>query len=72
MAPCPHNQVRSLVLTPTRENTVAPGGRKRAGFGQYLDLRQVIVYLFGGVKINPQMQRRAAAPNVLVGHPRAG
>jgi len=48
------NQVRALVLTPTRE-LAAQVGESIQDYGKYLPLKSTVVY--GGVKINPQMQR---------------
>jgi ATP-dependent RNA helicase RhlE len=48
------NQVRALVLTPTRE-LAAQVAESVDIYGKYLNLRSAVV--FGGVKINPQMMR---------------
>ncbi|MCT0202495.1 DEAD/DEAH box helicase [Synechococcus sp. CS-602] len=61
-----NNQVRSLVLTPTRELAAQVAESVRE-YGQYLDLRSDVV--FGGVKINPQMQRLRRGADVLVATP---
>ncbi len=60
------NQVRTLVLTPTRE-LAAQVGESVELYGKYLDLRSAIV--FGGVKINPQMQKLRRGVDVLVATP---
>ncbi|MBU1467062.1 MAG: DEAD/DEAH box helicase, partial [Gammaproteobacteria bacterium] len=53
------NQVRALVLTPTRE-LAAQVAESVKNYGQHLSLKSTVV--FGGVKINPQMMalRRGA------------
>ncbi len=61
-----NNQVRSLVLTPTRE-LAAQVAESVQAYGRYLDLRGDVV--FGGVKINPQMQRLRRGADVLVATP---
>ncbi|MCK5897355.1 MAG: DEAD/DEAH box helicase, partial [Cocleimonas sp.] len=48
------NQVRALVLTPTRE-LAAQVEASITTYGKYLPLTSTVV--FGGVKINPQMMR---------------
>jgi ATP-dependent RNA helicase RhlE len=58
--------VRSLVLTPTRE-LAAQVGESVIAYGRYLDLRADVV--FGGVSINPQMQRLRRGADVLVATP---
>ncbi len=60
------NQARALVLTPTRE-LAAQVGESVATYGQHLTLRSDIVY--GGVKINPQMQRLRRGVDVLIATP---
>ena len=60
------NSVRALVLTPTRE-LAAQVGDSVATYGKYLPLRADVVY--GGVKINPQMQRLRGGGDVLVATP---
>jgi ATP-dependent RNA helicase RhlE len=59
-------QVRALVLTPTRE-LAAQVAENVAAYGRYLDLRSDVV--FGGVKINPQINRLRAGADVLVATP---
>jgi ATP-dependent RNA helicase RhlE len=60
------NQVRALVLTPTRE-LAAQVGENVAGYGKNLPLKSEVV--FGGVKINPQMMRLRGGVDVLVATP---
>ena len=60
------NQARALVLTPTRE-LAAQVGESVATYGKHLALRSDIVY--GGVKINPQMQRLRGGVDVLIATP---
>ncbi|WP_254967762.1 DEAD/DEAH box helicase [Cyanobium sp. CH-040] len=58
--------VRALVLTPTRE-LAAQVAENVAAYGRFLDLRSDVV--FGGVKINPQINRLLAGADVLVATP---
>ena len=58
--------VRGLVLTPTRE-LAAQIGENVAAYGRFLDLRSDVV--FGGVKVNPQINRLKAGADVLVATP---
>jgi ATP-dependent RNA helicase RhlE len=60
------NQVRGLVLTPTRELAAQVETSIRQ-YGQYLPLRSTVV--FGGVKINPQMIRLRQGVDLLVATP---
>ena len=60
------NQARALVLTPTRE-LAAQVGESVQTYGQNLSLRSTVV--FGGVKINPQMQKLRRGVDVLVATP---
>ncbi|MBL0709969.1 MAG: DEAD/DEAH box helicase [Colwellia sp.] len=60
------NNVRSLVLTPTRE-LAAQVSDSVATYGKYLNLHSTVV--FGGVKINPQMMRLRQGVDVLVATP---
>ena len=60
------NNIRALILTPTRE-LAAQVGESVATYGQNLDLTSFIV--FGGVKINPQMQRLRRGVDILVATP---
>jgi ATP-dependent RNA helicase RhlE len=60
------NQVRALVLTPTRE-LAAQVAENVQQYGKYLPLKSAVV--FGGVKINPQMQKLRSGVDVLVATP---
>ncbi len=60
------NQVRALVLTPTRE-LAAQVSESFKTYGKHLHLRSDVV--FGGVKINPQMMRLRKGIDVLVATP---
>lgn len=60
------NQVRALVLTPTRE-LAAQVAESVDTYGKKLPLKSDVV--FGGVKINPQMQRLRGGVDVLVATP---
>ena len=60
------NQVRALVLTPTRE-LAAQVGDSVADYGKHLPLRSTVV--FGGVKINPQMMKLRNGTDILVATP---
>lgn len=60
------NNVRALVLTPTRE-LAAQVSDSVANYGKYLNLHSTVV--FGGVKINPQMMRLRQGVDVLVATP---
>ncbi len=64
--PASHNQVRALVLTPTRE-LAAQVADSVATYGKHLPLTSTVV--FGGVKINPQMQRLRGGADILVATP---
>ena len=60
------NNVRSLVLTPTRE--LAAQIQDNAEFyGKYTQLKSNVV--FGGVKINPQMQKLRGGTDILIATP---
>ncbi len=62
-----HNRpVRALVLTPTRE-LAAQVAESVATYGKYLPLRSTVV--FGGVGINPQIQKLNRGVDVLVATP---
>ncbi|HYQ71711.1 MAG TPA: DEAD/DEAH box helicase, partial [Gammaproteobacteria bacterium] len=58
--------VRALILTPTRE-LAAQVGESVATYGKYLPLTSTII--FGGVKINPQIQRLQHGVDILVATP---
>lgn len=60
------NQVRALVLTPTRE-LAAQVGESVATYSKHLPLSSTVV--FGGVKINPQLMRMRRGADVLVATP---
>ncbi|NNC55245.1 MAG: DEAD/DEAH box helicase, partial [Pseudomonadales bacterium] len=60
------NQVRTLVLTPTRE-LAAQVHQSVLDYGRHLKLRSSVV--FGGVKINPQMMRLRGGTDILVATP---
>ena len=60
------NQVRALVVTPTRELAAQVGDNVRA-YSEHLPLTSAVV--FGGVKINPQMMRLRRGADVLVATP---
>ncbi|HEY8568694.1 DEAD/DEAH box helicase [Microbulbifer sp.] len=61
-----NNQVRALVLAPTRE-LAAQVFDNVQGYSKYLPLRHSCV--FGGVKINPQMMRLRGGADILVATP---
>ncbi|ASP39080.1 ATP-dependent RNA helicase [Bacterioplanes sanyensis] len=60
------NQVRALIVTPTRELAAQVGDNVRA-YSEHLPLTSAVV--FGGVKINPQMMRLRRGADVLVATP---
>jgi ATP-dependent RNA helicase RhlE len=60
------NQVRALVLTPTRE-LAAQVADNVTLYGKHLPLKSAVV--FGGVKINPQMQKLRSGVDILVATP---
>lgn len=60
------NQVRALILTPTRE-LAAQVGESIADYGRHLPLRSAVV--FGGVRINPQMMKLRKGVDLLVATP---
>ncbi|NIY91995.1 DEAD/DEAH box helicase [Vibrio diazotrophicus] len=60
------NQVRALVLTPTRELAAQVEDNVNT-YGSHLPLTSAVV--FGGVKINPQMLRLRKGADVLVATP---
>ena len=64
--PAKANQVRALVLTPTRE-LAAQVAESVDIYGKYLNLRSAVV--FGGVKINPQMMRLRKGVDILIATP---
>lgn len=64
--PARSNQARALVLTPTRE-LAAQVAQSVSDYGSKLALTSCVV--FGGVKINPQMQRLRKGTDILVATP---
>ena len=58
--------VRALVLTPTRE-LAAQVNESVESYGKYLPLRSTVI--FGGVKINPQIQKLRNGVDILVATP---
>jgi ATP-dependent RNA helicase RhlE len=60
------NNVRALVLTPTRE-LAAQVAESVETYGKHLNLHACVV--FGGVKINPQMMRLRQGIDILVATP---
>lgn len=60
------NQARALVLTPTRE-LAAQVAASVETYGQNLKIKSTVV--FGGVKINPQMQRLRGGVDILIATP---
>ncbi len=60
------NQVRVLVLTPTRE-LAAQVAQNVKEYSQHLKVKSVVV--FGGVSINPQMQKLRGGADVLIATP---
>jgi len=64
--PAKSNQARVLILTPTRE-LAAQIYDNAVLYGKYLPLKSNVV--FGGVKINPQMQKLRSGTDILVATP---
>jgi ATP-dependent RNA helicase RhlE len=60
------NQVRALILTPTRE-LAAQVAESVKNYGQHLSLKSTVV--FGGVKINPQMMALRRGADILIATP---
>lgn len=60
------NKTRALILTPTRE-LAAQIAESVDTYGKYLPITSTVV--FGGVKINPQMQRLRRGVDILVATP---
>ncbi len=58
--------VRALVLTPTRELAAQVGDSVKT-YGRHLELRSAVV--FGGVKINPQIDKLRRGVDILVATP---
>ncbi|MBY6210228.1 DEAD/DEAH box helicase [Microbulbifer agarilyticus] len=61
-----NNQVRALVLTPTRELAAQVFDNVQS-YSEHLPMRHSVV--FGGVKINPQMMRLRGGADILVATP---
>ena len=61
-----HRPIRVLVLTPTRESD-AQVGESMATYGKYLPMRTAVV--FGGVGINPQIDKLRRGVDILVATP---
>ena len=61
-----NNQVRALIITPTRE-LAAQVAENVQQYSKYLPLKSAVV--FGGVKINPQMQKLRSGVDVLIATP---
>jgi len=61
-----HRPVRALILTPTRE-LAAQIAESVETYGKYLPLTSTVI--FGGVKINPQIQRLRTGVDILVATP---
>jgi ATP-dependent RNA helicase RhlE len=64
--PARANQVRALILTPTRE-LAAQVAQSVADYGKDINLRSAVV--FGGVKINPQMMKLRKGADILIATP---
>ncbi|WP_308365510.1 MULTISPECIES: DEAD/DEAH box helicase [unclassified Microbulbifer] len=64
--PARNNEVRALVLTPTRELAAQVHDNVQS-YGKFLPLRSAVV--FGGVKINPQMMKLRGGVDLLVATP---
>ncbi len=64
--PAKSNEVRALVLTPTRE-LAAQVFDNASTYGKHLPIKCNVV--FGGVKINPQMQKLRGGTDILVATP---
>ena len=67
--PKPHdkrNQARALIVTPTRE-LAAQVAASVETYGQHLKIKSAVV--FGGVKINPQMQKLRGGVDILIATP---
>lgn len=64
--PAKSNSARTLILTPTRELAAQVEASVKT-YGKYMKLSSAVV--FGGVKINPQMQKLRRGVDVLVATP---
>ncbi len=65
-APQGRRPVRALVLTPTRE-LAAQVGESVSTYGRHLPFRSAVI--FGGVKINPQIEQLRRGVDILVATP---
>lgn len=61
-----HRQIRSLILTPTRELAAQIGDNIKA-YGKFLPSEYTVI--FGGVNQNPQVRRLKAGVDILVATP---
>ncbi|MET0087974.1 MAG: ATP-dependent RNA helicase RhlE [Sedimenticola sp.] len=61
-----HRPIRALVLTPTRE-LAAQVGESVETYGRHLPLRSTVI--FGGVKINPQIEKLRHGVDILIATP---
>lgn len=61
-----HRAVRALILTPTRE-LAAQVGESVETYGRHLPLKSTVI--FGGVKINPQIEKLRHGVDILVATP---
>lgn len=59
------NQIRALILAPTRELAIQIG-QTITSYGQYLQPRLKICTVFGGVSINPQMLALRGGADIVV------
>ncbi len=64
--PAKFNSARTLILTPTRELAAQVEASVKT-YSKHIDLRSAVV--FGGVKINPQMQKLRRGVDILVATP---
>jgi ATP-dependent RNA helicase RhlE len=64
--PPAHQPVRALILTPTRELAAQVEESVRE-YGKYVNLKSMV--MFGGVNINPQIQRLKSRVDILVATP---
>jgi ATP-dependent RNA helicase RhlE len=61
-----HRGIRALILTPTRELAAQVADSVHT-YGRYLPLRSAVV--FGGVKINPQIEKLRKGVDILIATP---
>ncbi len=64
--PTKSNQIRTLILTPTRELATQVSDSVTT-YGKHLPLKSSVV--FGGVKVNPQMRKLRGGVDILVATP---